>query len=53
MSKNKECDKNNILYYIPIISYKILFAIIIIITLFNFIYVYYTKFKKLIKDVVK
>lgn len=48
MSKNNDIDKNNILYYIPIISYKILFAIVIILTLFNFLYVYYTKFKKVI-----
>tara|TARA_B110000858_G_scaffold196521_2_gene255539 strand:+ start:3219 stop:3584 length:366 start_codon:yes stop_codon:yes gene_type:complete len=40
---NKE---NNILYYIPTISYKILFILVLLTTLFNIIYVYSTKFKK-------
>ena len=48
MSKNNNIDKNNILYYIPLISYKILFAVVILTMLFNFLYVYYTKFKKVI-----
>tara|TARA_B110000483_G_C17844445_1_gene407899 strand:- start:8 stop:373 length:366 start_codon:yes stop_codon:yes gene_type:complete len=40
--------KDNILHYIPIISYKILFILLILSVVLNIIYVYSTKFKKTI-----
>ena len=43
MNKN-----NNILYYIPIISYKILFIVVLLSMIFNIIYVYSKKNKKII-----